>query len=98
MYDLHIFRIIQELINNSLKHGESTAISIVLTEHVTHFTLKYGDNGRGFDTSNLDKKAGIGLENIKSRALIIGGNINIESEPQKGMTFTLNCDYDQEND
>ena len=95
MFDLHIFRITQELINNSLKHGGSTEISIALTEHVTHFTLKYSDNGSGFDISNLDKKAGIGLENLKSRALIIGGNINIESEPQKGMTFTLNCDYDQ---
>lgn len=96
MYDLHIFRIVQELINNSLKHGESTEISIALTEHVTHFTLKYSDNGLGFDTSNLDKKAGIGLDNLKSRALIIGGDINIESKPQEGMTFTLNCDYDQQ--
>jgi len=95
MNDLHTFRIIQELINNSLRHGKSSEISIKLTENVTHFTLEYSDNGLGFDTGTLSKKAGIGLENIKSRALILGGKINIESEPNKGMTFTLNCNYDQ---
>lgn len=95
MFDLHIFRIIQELINNSLRHGKSSEISIKLTENVTHFTLEYSDNGLGFDTGTLTKKAGIGLENIKSRALILGGKINIESEPNKGMTFILNCNYDQ---
>lgn len=96
MNDLHVFRIVQELINNSLRHGKSSEVSIKLTNNVKYFTLEYSDNGLGFDSSNLSKKSGIGLDNIKSRALIIGGEINIESEPKKGMTFILNCNYDQQ--
>lgn len=70
-HQLHLFRIAQELLNNSVKHGKATQIIFRLNfpESKTH--LYFDDNGCGFDTHNLDNKTGLGLQNIFSRASIL---------------------------
>ncbi len=89
--DLHVFRIIQELINNSIRHGKAKQLDIILKQSRGFLTIDYKDNGIGFDTDFKDKKAGIGLQNIESRVAILEGSIVIESQINKGSTFTINC-------
>lgn len=82
---LQLFRIIQELINNSLKHGKATHINIALANN----RCVYHDNGQGFDTSKLENSKGLGLRNIESRITYLQGNYSIESGKDKGTTFTF---------
>ena len=82
--NLHIFRIIQELINNSLKHGKATEIEIQFEGKENRNTCIYKDNGKGFDVDNEKLKQGLGLRNIKSRLELINGQLKIESGLNKG--------------
>ncbi len=77
---LILFRIIQESLNNVIKHAKATEIKIMLHYHTNELEILIMDNGIGFDTSmlNLDNK-GIGLINIKNRSGVINAELNIES-------------------
>ncbi|OQP38844.1 hypothetical protein A4H97_19215 [Niastella yeongjuensis] len=79
---LTIYRIIQEQMNNILKHADASQISIVLQEHAKKLILTIFDNGRGFDTQV--RRRGIGLNNIVNRADVFNGKVDIESAPGQG--------------
>lgn len=87
--ELHIFRIIQELINNAVRHGQATQMTIDLLNKPLGFELNCKDNGSGFIIDKLHKKSGIGLQNIKSRTVILESSLHIDSQPDKGSTFTI---------
>ena len=84
---LHVFRILQELINNSIKHGKATTIAINLAEISGIKNLKYTDNGTGFDINNQKNKVGLGMKNIESRIDFLGGILKFSSENNKGASF-----------
>jgi signal transduction histidine kinase len=87
--ELHLFRIVQELLNNAVKHGQATQMSIDLLHKPLGFELSCKDNGTGFSLDVLHKKSGIGLQNIKSRAAILESSLHIDSSPDKGSKFTI---------
>ena len=88
--ELHLFRIVQELMSNAIKHGKPTKIEITLAKsNDDQFELRFIDNGKGFDTQLLSKKSGIGLQNIKSRVAILQCNLHIDSALKKGSTFII---------
>ena len=87
---LHIFRILQELLNNSIRHGKATHISITFVSKNYQNTCIYTDNGVGFNTNSENKKRGIGMQNIESRVNFLGGNINVQSEINKGVQIEFN--------
>ena len=87
---LHVFRILQELLNNSIRHGKATNISISFVNKIEQNTCLYSDNGIGFDTSLDNQKRGIGMQNIESRVNFLGGKINIQSEINKGVQIEFN--------
>src|ERR1700757_567311 len=82
----NVYRIVQEAVNNILKHAEAKEITIQLIGLDTHFTIMIEDDGKGFDTET--KKNGRGLKNIVTRSLWLKGNINIDSTPGRGTTIT----------
>lgn len=86
---VHLFRIIQELINNSIKHGDISTIELACL--VVNGTKKivYTDNGKGIKASQLNKVKGIGLKNIFSRSSIIDANAYIDTNYENGFHFTL---------
>jgi signal transduction histidine kinase len=87
--DLILFRLVQEVLNNIIKHARATRIEIKL-EHIEKvILLQIEDNGVGFNPDELtvDKK-GMGLQNINKRAAIVGGEVTITSKPGEG-TFIL---------
>lgn len=87
--ELHIFRITQELLSNSVKHGLSNAIEVCLYATENYLVLYYRDNGIGFDPKRLDRSKGIGLENIKSRVSLLNGELSIYSILKKGSCFKI---------
>lgn len=87
---LHIFRILQELLNNSIRHGKATGISITFVSKSQQSTCVYTDNGVGFNTNLGNQKRGIGMQNIESRVNFLGGNINVQSEINKGVQIEFN--------
>jgi PAS domain S-box-containing protein len=87
-YEIILYRITTELINNTLKHANATSAGIVFSFNKSKkmISLIYNDNGKGFDTSGIKKSdKGIGLMNIMHRIKLLGGNIKIDSEAGKGM-------------
>jgi signal transduction histidine kinase len=89
MEELHIFRIIQELINNALKHAQATQLKIDLFNTTNGINLTFSDNGKGFDQNKTNFKAGLGLQNLKSRAAILKCDLLIESSINNGSTFNF---------
>jgi signal transduction histidine kinase len=87
---LHIFRVLQEFLNNSMRHGKATSISITFVSKNHQNTCVYTDNGVGFNTNSVNKKRGIGMQNIESRVNFLGGTINVQSEINKGVQIEFN--------
>lgn len=87
---LHVFRIIQELFNNSIKHGKSTKIDLSFEEKNGIVYCKFSDNGKGFDLKKIENQKGLGMKNIESRVSFLGGDINIDSEVDKGTQVVFN--------
>jgi PAS domain S-box-containing protein len=88
---LNIYRIIQEQFNNILKHAAAKKILIRLTQECNKTILTIKDDGVGFDTTK--KSTGVGLMNMKTRASLFNGELNINSSPGRGcelkVVFTL---------
>lgn len=75
----HVFRIVQEAVNNAIKHADATQIQVELNITDNLFSVKISDNGVGFDTSA--PVSGFGLRNIEKRVKSMNGTINIQSKP-----------------
>ena len=82
-----IFRIIQEFIQNSLKHGKAKSLDIVISEEGKNAVITAKDDGIGFDKEQVTM--GIGITNLKRRALDIGGNFSIDSTPGVGTKIAV---------
>ena len=80
------YRIVQELINNILKHAEATRAEVQLTKHQDHLNIVINDNGKGFQKT---KKQGIGLRNIRERLQKVNGSLDIDSGSGSGTSITL---------
>jgi len=90
---LIVFRIIQEALQNVLKHSKASKISIRFIYQKDHLVIKIADNGKGFDDSTLTTKNGLGVQNIFNRAALIGGNAQITSEINLGTNVTVTSPY-----
>ena len=86
---INLFRVIQEQTNNIIKYAEATQISIQLTAKDGNGVLTINDNGKGFDMSIQNNKAGIGMINMNSRALILDGTLKVHSAPGQGCELEL---------
>jgi two-component system, NarL family, sensor kinase len=92
--DLILFRILQEILNNIIKHASATHIDIGLDYKDNKLQLHVADDGVGFNTTNAGiGKDGMGLGNIRKRAGIIGGSASIESSPGKGTRINVFIPY-----
>jgi two-component system, NarL family, sensor kinase len=82
--ELIIFRVVQELINNILKHSNSSFIHLTQNVHADKFYLRIHHDGRGIVQADFDKlnksNVGLGLKNITSRMRLVQGNINFEKD------------------
>ncbi len=88
--EILIFRVIQELVTNIIKHAEATQADIYLTQYADRINLMVEDNGKGFDTHQIVNKSGMGLVGIEKRIQNLSGDLEIESIKGKGTTVIIN--------
>ncbi|AMR34267.1 hypothetical protein A0256_23845 [Mucilaginibacter sp. PAMC 26640] len=92
--DLIVFRVVQETINNIVKHAKATQIVIELKRMDGILSLAITDNGEGFDTGKLtDTQKGMGLFNMSKRVNLSGGQLDLTSHPAKGTTVNILIPY-----
>ncbi|SEK84423.1 Signal transduction histidine kinase [Aquimarina amphilecti] len=86
--ELNLYRIIQELITNTLKHAEATEIKIEMKNEREILIIVYEDDGKGLNQKQLQYRKGLGLKNIESRLSILSGTISFLEE-KSGMKVLL---------
>lgn len=86
---LHIFRILQELLNNAVRHGLAKNVSIEVINENNLNKLTFADDGIGFDVNDNTIKKGLGMQNIVSRVDYLNASININSTLNKGTTVII---------
>jgi signal transduction histidine kinase len=85
---IHLFRIVQELLANAMKHARTSKITLEISFDSTHLFLRYNDNGPGFDKDALSRQ-GSGLDNIIERVTIIGGKAELDTRPGFGTDYSI---------
>ena len=84
-----LYRVIQECVNNVIKHSGANNLDISLIKDADGIAATFEDNGRGFDTNDKQKFEGIGLKNISSRVLFLKGSVDFDSSPGKGTLVAI---------
>ncbi len=90
--ELFIYRIIQELVQNVIKHAEADFAAIQLMQTGSVLAITVEDNGRGFD-STKDMKKGQGLQSLRSRVEHLNGYMSADAAPQLGATIHIELDF-----
>ena len=86
-HQLVLFRIVQEVFQNSLKHGKASQIKISVVQHENLVYVEVADNGKGFDVADTSR-VGVGMINIKNRAQMLGGSAQWQSS-ESGTLVTV---------
>jgi two-component system, NarL family, sensor kinase len=84
-----LYRVIQECVNNVIKHSGADNLDISLIKDADGIAATVEDNGRGFDTTDKQKFEGIGLKNISSRVAYLKGTVDFDSSPGKGTLVAI---------
>jgi len=87
-----LYRIVNELINNTIKYASANKIIINLSNEGNRLRLIYKDDGSGFDKKVAFESGGMGLKNIMTRVDSVGGNIEMDSEPGKGVSVIISVE------
>lgn len=87
---IHIFRTIQEVLNNTIKHAEATAIKVEVSTHNGYTNITIQDNGVGFDLQNVQKTSkSLGIRTMHQRISAIGGELEFVRGVPKGTTVRI---------
>ena len=87
--EIIIYRIVQELMNNTLKHAAATEVFVQLIREGNRLNVLVEDNGKGFDTALIENNKGAGLSNVRSRVDYLKGKLDIHAEPEKGTLVNI---------
>ena len=91
---IHLYRIVQEIVHNTIKHANATVLLLELRISGNQLVLLSKDNGAGFDYSlQSSKNHGLGLRNLNSRAELLRGKLSVESSPGKGTTYIIEIPF-----
>ncbi len=93
--ELTIYRAIDELLNNIMKHADADHVAIQLTEHEKELNIMVEDNGKGFAYDPENPDYGLGLTHLSSRVRYFGGSFEIDSSPGSGTTIIINLPLDR---
>lgn len=88
-FELNIYRLVQELLNNAVRHAEASEISVQVFTDDTRMVIMIEDDGKGLSSDNPLKSPGLGLKNTMSRVNAFDGNLIIDTDPQDGTTITI---------
>ncbi len=87
---IHIYRIVQEIVHNTIKHSQASSLKIELKQESSGIVLLSADNGKGFDYNlQARENSGLGLRNLFSRTEMLGANMYVDSAPGKGTSYSI---------
>jgi two-component system, NarL family, sensor kinase len=89
--EIVVYRIVQELLNNAVKHSGATTILAQVIRQGDNLSITVEDNGKGFDISQTDITRGAGLANVKARVDYLKGKMDLKSTPGKGTSVHIDC-------
>ncbi|WP_396146275.1 sensor histidine kinase [Flavobacterium sp.] len=95
--NINIYRIIQELLTNVIKHAKSSEVLLQLSKFENKVQISIEDNGIGFDYNSTKLNSGVGLSNIKQRINLYNGNIVIDSKLNLGTSIYIELKIENEN-
>lgn len=87
--EVMVFRAIQELVTNAIRHSQATQVKIQLDMGDNNVRVTVDDNGKGFDVETLDEKSNLGLKVIRDRAEMLGGFMEVDSVSGQGTRVTF---------
>jgi len=89
--EIHVYRIIQECVNNIIKHAHATSGKVTIKRWYNRLNIDVEDNGTGFDvlSQKIKNERGIGIQGIVERIRFIGGTMRIESNPGRGTRLLI---------
>lgn len=87
--EIILYRIVQELLNNVIKHSGAKQVLVQLIREKKRFSLTVEDNGLGFDPEDTLRSAGAGIQNIRARAAYLNGTVDIRTAPGEGTSVTV---------
>jgi len=88
--EIMLYRIFQELVNNTLKHAGAENVRLHMKILPERLVITYSDDGKGFNVAEKLESRSMGLKSIQSRVSFLGGDITISSEPGQGVSFAIN--------
>ena len=88
--EISLYRVVQEIISNVLKHARATVVEVNLTRNHDSLNILIEDNGIGFDPSK--STGGLGLKSIESRVESLNGTIVFDSAPGRGTTVSIDIE------
>ncbi len=86
---LVVYRLIQELLNNAVKHSEAETVLLTLKIDNNTLEIEYKDNGKGFDFAEAYQKRSLGLKNIETRTKMLNGTTKFETRPNEGLKLDI---------
>jgi len=91
--EIMLYRILQEMLNNTLKHAGAKKIEIRMEVLPGKLKILYADDGKGFNVEEAEHSRSIGLQSIRSRVNFLNGKLNIESRPGEGASYSITIPY-----
>lgn len=95
-YEVALFRLIQESLQNAIKHSNASLIKVLLEVHKDRISLSIDDNGVGFEPEEGEKENSYGIIGMKERVELLEGEINIQSKINEGTTIEVTIPYKEE--
>ncbi len=89
---LNIYRIVQELLSNAVKHSQASQILVQCSQNEDRFYITVEDNGKGYNSSAENSTKGMGLNNVTNRVAFLNGKIEICSTTEEGTTVNIEID------
>ncbi|MNZ98880.1 Oxygen sensor histidine kinase NreB [compost metagenome] len=89
-----LFRILQEALTNVMRHAQAHTVELALTVEGRELCLRISDDGRGFEASAMRQGVSFGLVGMHERVLMLGGSLQIDSQPGEGTTLWVRVPLD----
>jgi signal transduction histidine kinase len=89
--EIVVYRIVQELLNNVVKHSRATEVLVQIMRHENNLNITIEDNGKGFSVDEASYIKGAGLSNVRTRVDYLKGQLDIQSAPGKGTSVHIDC-------
>ncbi len=87
--EIMIYRMVQEMVNNTIKHAKADKIDLTFIIHPDEIDISYYDNGKGFDVKEILSQKTMGIQSIHSRVKFLDGIIKIDSSPGNGTVYRI---------